>query len=92
MLDCMVTCRGSDKKPYDNILKESSFMEHINSATKGGNTRNNILIDSKTSKAILDLQNCSVVKAATRIRKPATAALSIVYSAFSSRQCKRILS
>lgn len=80
MLDCMATYRGTGKKPCGNILKESSFMEHINSSTKGGNIRNNILMSNSTSKAILDLQNSSVAKAATRISKPATAALNIVHS------------
>lgn len=40
MLDCMATCRGTDKKPCGNIMKESAEVRLLNPSEilKGGDS------------------------------------------------------
>ena len=46
MLDCMATCRGTDKKPCGNRLKKPSITQLVQNdlkAISGGDTISNIL-------------------------------------------------
>jgi len=41
MLNCVATCRGTDKKPCDNILEEPTITQHVNKSFSdilGGNS------------------------------------------------------
>jgi hypothetical protein len=47
MLNCMATCRSTDKKPCDNILEEPTFTQLVNKSFSdilGGNSITNTLV------------------------------------------------
>lgn len=66
MLDCMVTCRCMDKKPYDNILKDLSITklspkEIVKEALRGGGNMKPEVLFNRPAGTSISIKNAGSI-------------------------------